>query len=145
VPPLFVTLTSQLPFSVAAVHVQAPATQVCPPAHAWPQVPQLLLSVFVLVQPLQHAAPAAAPQLVPHARQLFLSVLRLASQPSGFRWSQSPKLALQVSPQVPVVQNGVAFAVPQTWAQAPQLFTSKLPLVSQPVVETQSRYPALHP
>lgn len=81
VAPLLVMLTLQSPFSVAAKHVQAPATQVSPLAHAWPQPPQLPLSVFVLVQPLQHAAPGALPQLFPHPRQLFASVLVLVSQP----------------------------------------------------------------
>jgi hypothetical protein len=76
--------------------------------------------------------------------QLAASVCVFTLQPWALTPSQLAKPALQLSEQSPKVQTGVAFSVPQTKPQEPQLFTSTLPLISQPVIEfVQSRYPAL--
>jgi hypothetical protein len=76
-----------------SVHAQAPATQVCAPAHARPQAPQLARSVAVLTQATPHiVSPAPQPHVPPtqgcpaaHARpqppQLPASVLVLTHAP----------------------------------------------------------------
>lgn len=96
---------SQLAKPGLQVITQAPAVQVGVPLlteHTNPQLPQLLVSVWVLTQPLPQATvpegQAHAPpvqtcpdgQAVPQVPQLLALVCRLASQPLEKVWSQSP-------------------------------------------------------
>jgi hypothetical protein len=68
-----------------------------------------------------------------HAPQLLGSVLRLTSQPSEATPLQSAKPALQVKPQVPLVQVRVALArLGQLLLHAPQLLRSVLRLTQAP-------------
>ena len=132
------TLPLQLPKPAAQVILQTPAEQLGVPwelLQAAPQVPQLvalllvsasqpfaafapLISQFwklplqdVIVQvPATHAPTAlAGAHTEPHALQLFVSVLRLTSQPSERSPLQSAKPASQVLiPQAPNVHLAVA-------------------------------------
>jgi hypothetical protein len=77
------------------VFVQTPVMQACPGLHAWPHIPQSVLSVFVLAQ---YGAPPAtlgihfvsAPQLSAHAPALQVS-------PMPQTWLQVPQFALSVA------------------------------------------------
>jgi hypothetical protein len=162
------TLLSQLPYpalqaieQVAAEHVGVPLTVL----HATPQSPQFSALVFRSIsQPLVRALPsqlphpelhameqlpvahAAVPWLVLHAApqdpQLATLVLRLVSQPLPELPSQSPCGDVhEATPQTPPTQFGVPPAAEQTCAQVPQLLTSELVCVSQPLLALASQLP----
>ena len=164
-------LPSQLPKpALQAMVVQLPPAQVGAPLvllHATPQRPQLRASVASVVSQLPLPSQSAVPppqmlrphtpatqvgvrpvmvgQMVPQARQLVVSVLRLVSQPLLGSRSQSPKPAAQ-GPIVhaPATQLAVALAKRQRLLHAPQLFGSVLMLVSQPAMALQSPKPGRH-
>ena len=73
-------------------------------------------------------------QTVPHAPQ-WAAVLRASSQPVAGMSSQSPKPMLQVNPHTLLAQVVVALErAGQTVAHVPQLLTSLVVLISQPLV-----------
>lgn len=70
---------------VAAGQPQTPAVQVAPTGHAWPQVAQLLLSVWVLVHVPPHTSGVGAlqpPQMPP-----------VQAWPAWQAWPQVPQLS----------------------------------------------------
>jgi hypothetical protein len=92
-----------------------------------------------------------AAQLVPQVPQLAPSELRFVSQPLAPLPSQLPQPALQACPQLLAAHVGAALvqSFGQVTPQPPQLFTSAVVLVSQPLRLTfslalQSAKPALH-
>lgn len=73
-------------------------------------------------------------QLVPQLPQFFTSVKMFVSQPFPAMPSQSAVPPLQARPHVPAMQAGVTpDGAVQAFLQLPQLLTSVLVLVSQPV------------
>lgn len=181
-PALVFTLTSQplagLPSQSAKPALQlamsqTPATQLEVPlaaTHSFPQVPQLLGSVFLLTsqpspgRPLQsrlglmqleslqalfaqEPRPPGKMHCLPHTPQFWSSDCTLASQPVAAVLSQSPKPAEQLAiVHAPAMQDSLAFRRSHTAPQAPQLFTFVCRSTSQPSVlfELQSANPALH-
>lgn len=132
----------------------------------WPQAPQLLAVVMAVSQPFaalpsQSANPAAqvmwhtpatqvpAPpfwlQAWPHVPQLFGSLVRSISQPSAGFALQSAKPVLQAAiAHCEALQIGVAWVVLHARPHPPQLRTSFVTLVSQPLatLPSQSAVPA---
>ena len=153
------TSASQLPEPALQEIEQLPRLQDGVPLlllHTFEHVPQLVRLVCVLVSqpfvampsqlphpelhvprvhvPLVHDSEAfARSHTLPQAPQL-ARVFSEVSQPLLDRPSQSPKPALQLEmPQVPPTQLGVPPVGEHTLPQMPQLFTSLLVWVSQPL------------
>ena len=109
---------------------QAPVWQSCPDAHCFPQAPQLLASVSVLVQTLPHDLAGGRQPHVP-LLQLSIPAQTMGQVPqcslSVWRFTQLPPQsesgAVQVPAQTPVLQT---LPVPQAFPQAPQLAGSVL-------------------
>jgi hypothetical protein len=92
--------------------------------------------------PAEHVAvPLVELQIVVQRLQCVGSVLRLISHPFDTRPSQLPYPALQVIPQVPVVQLGAPFAALHAVEQLPQCVTSVFRLDSQPLPTLPSQLP----
>jgi hypothetical protein len=161
---------SQLPKPVLHVpRTHAPDAQealALAKVQTFPQVPQLLALVLVLVsQPLEatasqlpkpalHAPRAHAPdaqealalakvQTFPQAPQLVALVLVLVSQPLEATASQLPKPALHMIPQTLMAQVGVPLVPLHAAPQAPQWAGVPVRSVSQPSVATALQLP--HP
>ena len=136
--------------------------------HSTPQAPQLAVVRMLTSQPsayrllqlakpslqptmvhaeLTHSAlPLAAAQTVPQAPQLLAVFVRFTSQPLPGAPSQSPRPGAQLEmPQLPFTQFGVPPTAEHTLLQVPQLFTSELLAISQPLLSwaSQLRKPAL--
>jgi hypothetical protein len=95
----------------------------------------------VQVPPGHDSAALARSQSCPHAPQ-FETVFRGVSHPLPELPSQSPKPGLQFEqPQVPPTQFGVPLGQLQAFPQLPQLLTSELVVVSQPLVALPSQSP----
>src|SRR5262245_26943709 len=89
----------------------------------------------------QSAVPLAAAQTVPQAPQLLIVLVRLTSQPLPGAPSQSPRPGAQLEmPQVPFTQFGVPPTGEHTLPQVPQLLTSELDAISQPLDSCPSQF-----
>ncbi len=95
--------------------------------------PELQLAITQV--PLEQAMVALAPeQTWPQLPQLLTLLLMLVSQPSAWLPLQSAKPELQPAiTQVPLVQAMVALAAEQTWPQPPQLLTLLLVFTQVPL------------
>jgi len=92
--------------------------------------------------PMQLGVPWLLLQASPHPPQLEGLALTLVSQPSRVAFSlalQSSNPTLQAMSQTPSVQVGVPLAVLQGLVQAPQLSSSSLRLISQPLARLPSQ------
>jgi hypothetical protein len=92
------------------------------------------------------APPHVASQILPHAPQLFVSLVVLTSQPLAGFPSQSAKPGLQLATvQAELEHPAVPFAIAHTLPQLPQSLGLFCVLISQPSAGlwSQSAYPAL--
>jgi hypothetical protein len=110
------------------------------------QLPNPALHAMLHAPELQAGTPFVEPHTVPHVPQFERLLERVVSQPFETLLSQLPNPALQVIPQLPVVQLAVPFVELQALVQLPQRLTLVFRLISQPLVTLPSQFPkpALH-
>jgi hypothetical protein len=90
---------------------------------------------------LQDGDPLAEEQIWPQAPQLLVLVWMLVSQPLARFPSQLPHPELQLMPHAPLVQDGVPLVELQTLPHAPQLAMLLVVLLSQPLARFPSQLP----
>ena len=94
----------QIMFGAAHEDVHAPAAQLSPLAQAWPQLPQFVRSVCVLVQPPVHIVMGAVHVTMPH-------VPPVQDWPVAQAWPQLPQFAVSVESFTHAVPQMVSIAV----------------------------------